>query len=76
MAWGFPLSLFFFFLRRGLLFFVAKNVMQSTTDAKTFYTNKVKDLDAELAKLERVVQSKATSLRAVEESRFFFPSLS
>lgn len=44
--------------------------VQTPEKAVAFYTDKVKGLDANLQELEKIVQSKSSQLRVVEESKF------
>ncbi|KAI9928830.1 hypothetical protein ASPWEDRAFT_49035 [Aspergillus wentii DTO 134E9] len=43
-------------------------VEKTTAKATEFYDNKVKDLDANLAELEKIVSTKSTQLRVVEDA--------
>lgn len=43
--------------------------VQTPENAVAFYTDKVKGLDANLQELEKIVQSKSSQLRVVEESK-------
>lgn len=43
--------------------------MQTPEKAVAFYTDKVKGLDSNLQELEKIVQSKSSQLRVVEESK-------
>ncbi|CAG8887127.1 unnamed protein product [Penicillium egyptiacum] len=47
--------------------------VQTAPKAVAFYDNKVKGLDANLQELEKIVQTKSSQLRIVEESECHFP---
>jgi prefoldin alpha subunit len=45
-------------------------LLQTASKAVAFYDDKVKGLEANLQELEKIVQTKSTQLRVVEESEF------
>lgn len=56
----------------SVMWVVGADEMQTTENATKFYDQKVKNLDANLLDLEKIVQGKSSSLNAVEEGRSFF----